>query len=203
MPPSAMIGIAPSTPSTASMIADSWGSPTPVTTRVVQIEPGPTPTFTASTPRSASARAPPTVPTFPPTSWTSGKASRTRDTAWRTPSECPCAVSTTRTSTPASTRSRARSRSVGDAPTAAPARSRPCSSLHAFGYMRRLKMSLTVIRPFRCPASSTTGSFSIRCSCRIACACSSVVPTGTVTRFSDVITVAVDAGAAERFDELS
>jgi hypothetical protein len=37
------------------MIAVSCGSPTPVTTRVVQIEPRPTPTFTASTPRSTSA----------------------------------------------------------------------------------------------------------------------------------------------------
>ena len=67
MPPSAMMGTSPSTPSTASMIAVSWGSPTPVTTRVVQMEPGPTPTFTASTPRSSSALAPSTVPTFPPT----------------------------------------------------------------------------------------------------------------------------------------
>ena len=59
------------------MIAVSCGTPTPVTTRVVQIEPGPTPTFTASTPRSTSARAPSRVATLPATSWTSGNASRT------------------------------------------------------------------------------------------------------------------------------
>ena len=38
-----------------SWIAVSWGTPTPATMRVVQIEPGPTPTFTASAPASISA----------------------------------------------------------------------------------------------------------------------------------------------------
>src|SRR5213083_2483910 len=57
MPPSAITGTSPA-PSTASTMAVICGTPTPVTTRVVQIEPGPTPTFTASTPRSTSARAP-------------------------------------------------------------------------------------------------------------------------------------------------
>ena len=33
------------------MMAVTWGTPTPVTTRVVQMLPGPMPTFTASTPR--------------------------------------------------------------------------------------------------------------------------------------------------------
>src|SRR5213076_1069712 len=67
MPPSAITGTS-TAPRTASRIAVTWGTPTPVTTRVVQIEPGPTPTFTASTPRSTSARAPASVATFPPTS---------------------------------------------------------------------------------------------------------------------------------------
>src|SRR5438128_1321210 len=56
MPPSAMTGTSPA-PSTASWIAVICGTPTPVTTRVVQIEPGPTPTLTASAPRSTSAAA--------------------------------------------------------------------------------------------------------------------------------------------------
>ena len=56
MPPSPMTG----TPADrharlASMIAVTCGTPTPATTRVVQIEPGPTPTFTASTPRTTCA----------------------------------------------------------------------------------------------------------------------------------------------------
>ena len=42
------------------------GTPTPATTRVVQIEPGPTPTFTASAPALMSACAPARVATFPP-----------------------------------------------------------------------------------------------------------------------------------------
>src|SRR5438552_13637402 len=107
MPPSAITGTSPA-PVTASTIAVICGMPTPVTTRVVQIEPGPTPTFTASTPRSTSARAPAFVATFPPTSCASGYASRRQATVLSTPSECPCAESTTITSHPASSRARAR-----------------------------------------------------------------------------------------------
>src|SRR3954471_21541153 len=40
-----------------SKIAVTCGTPVPATTRVVQIEPGPTPTFSASAPASRSARA--------------------------------------------------------------------------------------------------------------------------------------------------
>jgi hypothetical protein len=109
MPPSAITGMSPA-PSTASNTAVSWGTPTPVTTRVVQIDPGPTPTFTASTPRSTRACAAARVATFPATSCTSGNISRTMEVASNTPSECPCAVSMTSTSTPASTSARARSR---------------------------------------------------------------------------------------------
>ena len=58
------------------MMAVTWGTPTPVTTRVVQMLPGPMPTFTASTPRRTSSRAPASVATLPAMSWTSGNASR-------------------------------------------------------------------------------------------------------------------------------
>src|SRR5688572_5202110 len=58
-------------------------------------------------------------------------------------------------------------------------------------------MSFTVMRPFSRPRPSTTGSFSMRCSWRIAWASSSVVPTGAVTRSSDVITSRI---GRERFD---
>src|SRR6266566_2120139 len=124
-PPSAITGTSPA-PVTASTIAVICGMPTPVTTRVVQIEPGPTPTFTASTPRSTSARAPASVATFPPTSWASGYASRRQATVLSTPSECPCAESTTITSHPASRRARARARASDVPPTAAATRRRPC-----------------------------------------------------------------------------
>jgi len=43
------------------------GTPTPETTRVVQIEPGPIPTLTASAPASIKARVPSAVATLPAT----------------------------------------------------------------------------------------------------------------------------------------
>jgi hypothetical protein len=46
-------------------IAMTCGTPTPVTMRVVQIEPGPMPTLTASAPASMTARAPSAVATLP------------------------------------------------------------------------------------------------------------------------------------------
>ena len=47
------------------MMADSCGTPTPATMRVVQIEPGPMPTLTASAPASISACVPSAVATLP------------------------------------------------------------------------------------------------------------------------------------------
>src|SRR5207249_1011357 len=151
MPPSAMTGTSPAA-ATASRIAVTCGTPTPVTTRVVQIEPGPTPTLTASTPRSISAWAPSPVATFPPTSCASGNASRRHPTVSSTPCEWPCAESTTMTSHPASSSARARgSASLAFPPTAAATRRRPCWSLLALGCWRRLKMSFTVMRPLSTP----------------------------------------------------
>jgi hypothetical protein len=49
------------------MIAVSWGTPTPATTRVVQIEPGPIPTLTASAPAPISALVASPVATLPAT----------------------------------------------------------------------------------------------------------------------------------------
>ena len=65
-PPSAMIG----TPvffdaSTHSTMAEICGTPAPVTTRVVQIEPGPMPIFTASTPAEISILVASAVATLP------------------------------------------------------------------------------------------------------------------------------------------
>ena len=81
----------------------------------------------------------------------------------------------------------ARSRKSPRAPTAAPTRSRPCSSFDELGKRRFFWMSLTVMRPLRSPASSTTGSFSMRWRWSRRSASSSVVPTGTVTTLSLVI----------------
>src|SRR5512134_1985177 len=67
-PPSEITG----TPCAAAARAHSstaviCGTPTPATTRVVQIEPGPTPHFTASTPALQSASAASKVATLPAT----------------------------------------------------------------------------------------------------------------------------------------
>src|SRR5450756_2913716 len=48
-----------------SRMAWICGTPAPVTTRVVQMEPGPMPIFTASAPRRTRSRVPSAVATFP------------------------------------------------------------------------------------------------------------------------------------------
>jgi hypothetical protein len=53
-------------------MAVTCGTPTPATTRVVQIEPGPMPTFTASAPASTKARAAEPVAMLPPITSTCG-----------------------------------------------------------------------------------------------------------------------------------
>ena len=109
-PPSAITGTsARRATRAASTTAVNCGTPTPATIRVVQIEPGPTPTFTADTPALISASVPSAVATLPPTSGSSGNSRRSSATVSITPFEWPCAVSTTTTSTPASTSAWARS----------------------------------------------------------------------------------------------
>src|SRR5258708_20271359 len=66
-PPSAITAICwPARARATLEIAVTCGTPTPATTRVVQIEPGPIPTLTPSTPCSASATAAAAGPVFPP-----------------------------------------------------------------------------------------------------------------------------------------
>jgi hypothetical protein len=71
MPPSAITGVPSPAAAAQSMIAVSCGTPTPATMRVVQIEPGPMPTFTASAPASISARVASAVATLPAITCTS------------------------------------------------------------------------------------------------------------------------------------
>ena len=81
--------------------------------------------------------------------------------------EWPCAVSTTIDVDAGARRAPRRARaSSSPTPTAAPQRSRPSASLHAFGKRSVFSMSLIVIRPRSVPSASTTSSFSIRCWCR-------------------------------------
>ena len=111
MPPSATIGTSASAAARAlSMIAVICGTPAPVTTRVVQMLPGPIPTLTASTPRSTSARVASAVATLPTISGMSGSSSRSLAAAASTPSLWACEVSSTSRSTLASTSAAARSR---------------------------------------------------------------------------------------------
>src|SRR5688500_15809049 len=66
IPPSATIGTSwPAAARAQSRTAVTCGTPTPATTRVVQIDPGPTPTFTASAPAAISASVADAVATLP------------------------------------------------------------------------------------------------------------------------------------------
>ena len=66
MPPSAIKGMLVSADALAALaIAVNCGTPTPEIIRVVQIEPGPMPTLTASAPARIRSRAPSVVATFP------------------------------------------------------------------------------------------------------------------------------------------
>src|SRR5512133_2053513 len=93
-PPSEMTG----TPYFSAARAQSstaviCGTPTPETTRVVQIEPGPTPTFTPSTPARQSASTASPVATFPATTSTVLKFDLVARAASTTSLCGPCAVS--------------------------------------------------------------------------------------------------------------
>ena len=72
-------------------------------------------------------------------------------------------------------------------PIPAPQRRRPCASFAASGYLICFSISLIVIRPFRLKSLSTIGSFSFLAFPRITFASSRVIPTGAVTRFSEVM----------------
>ena len=73
MPPSAMSGTPEPFSALATLsIAMICGTPTPATMRVVQIEPGPRPTFTPSAPASTSASAAAPVAMLPPITSTCG-----------------------------------------------------------------------------------------------------------------------------------
>ncbi len=129
-PPSAMTGT-PYLRATAetSAMAVSWGTPTPATTRVVQMEPGPMPTLTAEAPARMQASAASAVAMLPAmmrsSSW--GNSALMAATALSTPLEWPWAVSTTTTSTPALTT--AWTRSIWPGPTAAQQARRPSLSV--------------------------------------------------------------------------
>ena len=161
IPPSAITGISYSLATfTQSIMADICGTPTPVTTLVVQMEPGPIPTLTQSTPASIRSLAASPVAILPAISWRSGYFSLIFLTASITPLEWPWAVSRAITSTLASTRASTLSIISPVIPTPAPTKSLSFSSLAEFGYCLVFSISFIVIRPLSLPSSSTIGSFS-------------------------------------------
>ena len=174
MPPSAMTGTSCGAAARAhSAIAVIIGTPMPATTRVVQIEPAPMPTLTASTPSSISASVASAVATLPATRSTFGNCAA--DAAR------PCRAR------PASGRARCRRRARRRSRRPAPRRARSCrlrdadrraaraagraSPCRRSGYLTAFWMSLTVISPFSRKSWSTTSSFSTLCWCRISRAC--------------------------------
>ena len=111
IPPSAMIGTpADAAAAAQSRIAVSCGTPAPVTTRVVQVDPGPTPTLTPSAPAAIRSRVPSAVATFPTISETSGQRGRMASTVLTARLEWPWAMSITSTSTSSAASASARSR---------------------------------------------------------------------------------------------
>src|SRR5215472_7082812 len=100
IPPSAMSGtFVPCAARAASIMAVNCGTPAPVTTRVVQIDPGPMPTFKPSTPSEINSFVPSYVATFPAMICASGRRWRMALIASITRKECPWAVSIASTST--------------------------------------------------------------------------------------------------------
>src|SRR3989442_34099 len=116
------------------------GTPAPVTTRVVQMDPGPIPTLIPSTPARANSDAPSNVATLPAISSTSGSLDLITLMASSTRVEWPWALSMASRSTLHLTSSCARSRKSPVAPMAAATRKRPCESLAALGYFSFLNI---------------------------------------------------------------
>ena len=117
--------------------------------RVVQIDPGPMPTLTASAPASIRARVASAVATLPAITCTAFDNPLASSTARATSRLCPCAVSITITSHSASISARVRSSPFSPTVVAAATRRRPAASFVAEGYVTAFSMSFTVIRPMQ------------------------------------------------------
>ena len=90
IPPSAITGTPlPLIAAATSNTAENCGKPTPATTRVVQIDPGPIPTLTASAPASTKYFAASPVAIFPTITSKSGNFAFTFFNTSTTPLVCP------------------------------------------------------------------------------------------------------------------
>src|SRR6056300_187772 len=120
IPPSAITGTPlPFMAAATSKTAENCGKPTPATTLVVQIEPGPIPTLTASAPASTKNLAASGVAMLPTTTSNCLNFDLISLSTFTTPSVCPCAVSIITASTPAFTRASALSTASPVTPIAA------------------------------------------------------------------------------------
>ena len=157
--------------------------------RVVQIDPGPMPTFTASAPAPINAFAAAPVAIFPATTCNVLDNFLARSTASATPSEWPCAVSITIRSTPASTSASVRANPASPTPVAAATRKRPSLSIHAIGFKTACSLSFSVNNPVSLPSPSVISSFSIRRACINERASSRSAGSRSIARFFvDIIT---------------
>lgn len=138
----------------------NYGTPHPLTTRVMQIDPLPIPHLIPSAPALINASAPSPVAIDPATTSISGNSYLSFCTALIARLECPLATSNTSTSHPAWANSIALSNSSGVAPTAAPTSSYPYLSLFYMVYTLSRSKSFKFTKP-RMKLSCTTGSFSI------------------------------------------
>ena len=201
MPPSAITGTpASAASSTVSMMAVSCGTPTPATTRVVQIEPGPMPTLTASAPASISACAPSAVATLPAITWVSFDRALDRgDGIEHAPGMAVRGVDDDDVDAGVDQRARrARKPVLADAGGGAARAAGPARPCRRAGWASAFSMSLTVIRPMQRQPSSTTSSFSMRCWCSRRLASSRLTPSLTVTRPLRGHQLARPAGAGRR-----
>ena len=126
----------------ASITAVICGTPVPATTRVVHMDPGPMPTFTASAPASANAFAPAAVATLPAIICIFLKAFFIAFNVSMTPLVWPCALSIQITSTPKLFNAATLSILSFVMPTPAPTNNLPELSLTALGCDFNFKMSL-------------------------------------------------------------
>ena len=155
---------------------------------VVQIDPGPIPTLTPSAPAFTRKSAASAVAIFPTTTSSSGKSFLIFFKIFKTPLECPWAVSITIASIPASYKALHLNKESLETPIAAATFNRPNLSLFDIGLRDNFWISLNVIKPTKFLFLSITGNFSILCFCKISSASPIVTPSFAVIKLAVVIT---------------
>mmetsp|Transcript_4663 Transcript_4663/g.13018 ORF Transcript_4663/g.13018 Transcript_4663/m.13018 type:complete len:258 (+) Transcript_4663:621-1394(+) len=190
MPPSAITGIPRARAYFATLYtAEACARPQAQTSCVVQIDPMPMPTRSASTPQSIKCAACRRVTTLPPMTSRSGYCDLIQRTisCWKTLS--PWLLSTTMAFTPAATKARTRSRSAGRVPIAAATISCLRSSFVAFGKSAFFCKSARDIRATRRICWDTTGNLPFFDSFKILFADSRSMSSCAVTKCSALVMI--------------